>query len=559
MMRIAGIAALVVVAACTNNSGSDALTPEVDTGTSPIDTTGADNDSGSSVDPSDTATDTDTEPSADGVTIDIDGAATPFDRRLLGTNAPAWISPQRLAEPEFRQQLLDMGTTVLRMPGGSWSNGYHWLACENADGDECSATWASRPSDYVDLLASTGIEGMWTVSFNGTAEEAAALVAFFNGDIDDDRPIGTDKRGTDWGTVGKWARLRAEHGNPDPQRIELWEVGNEIYGAKQAAGEACAEWGWEDVWTCDPADYVNGDAEHDGFIGFRDAMLAVDPDIQVGAVGIGGSQGEWSAWGDTVIEQTAGEMDFYVVHSYGFDEAPDPQEVLARPSELWTNALGDAREALAERNPDATVPIAITEYNLFSFADGDTDGLMAEGINALFIADTIGQMAVQGASMANQWNLVNGVTASGSDYGIFEPDRNEPNPQFYALALWSRFGDEMLPVHDLADIDESSLSLYAGRAADGTISLIAINKTNEPIEVPVRLAGADTAYRATSDVVATPTLDSQTVTINGGTEQITDLDAHPGDDLGEVGADDLDVSFGPYSITLLRFAPVAGT
>ncbi len=29
-------------------------------------------------------------------------------------------------------------------------------------------------------------QGMWTVSFNGTAQEAAALVAFFNGSVDDD-------------------------------------------------------------------------------------------------------------------------------------------------------------------------------------------------------------------------------------------------------------------------------------------------------------------------------------------------------------------------------------
>jgi hypothetical protein len=493
---------------------------------------------------------------ADGIVIDTAGATVPFDRRLLGTNAPAWISPDRMADPVFRQQLVDMGTTVLRMPGGSWSNSYDWLACENADATKCSATWAATPSDYVQLLAATGIEGMWTVSFSGTAEEAAALVAFFNGDVDDERPIGTDKQGTDWGTVGKWARLRAEHGSPEPQRVDLWEVGNEIYGAVQSAGEACAPWGWEDVWTCDPADYVNGDDEHDGFVQFREAMLAVDPDIEVGAVGIGGAQEEWSAWGDTVIEQTPGEMDFYVVHSYGFDQAPDPQEVLRRPSELWSSALGDARDTLAEHNPDAAVPIAITEYNLFSFADGDTDGLMAEAVNALFIADTIGQMAVQGASMANQWNLVNGLTASGSDYGIFEPDRNEPNPQFYALALWSRFGDEMVPVESEFDASDT-LAVYAGRHDDGTVSLLTINKTSQPIESPVLLGGSTGSFTASADVMQADSLESATVTYNGASEQVTDIDSEPGADLGDIGPGDaLSASFAPHSITLLRFTPV---
>ncbi len=563
MGRRAAAAALgvVLLASCTDGGSSLVVDPSatVDPSTDETRATGSSTASGSAAESSvDIASPDELVSSGgdtDGIVIDTAGASVPFDRRLLGTNAPAWISPERMADPVFRQQLVDMGTTVLRMPGGSWSNSYDWLACENADATNCSATWASTPSDYVELLAGTGIEGMWTVSFSGTAQEAAALVAFFNGDVDDERPIGTDKQGTDWGTVGKWARLRAEHGNPDPQRIELWEVGNEIYGAVQSAGEACAPWGWEDVWTCDPADYVNGDDEHDGFVEFRDAMLAVDPDIQVGAVGIGGAQEEWSAWGDTVIEQTAGAMDFYVVHSYGFDQTPDLETVLSRPGELWSTALGDARDTLAQHNPNAAVPIAITEYNLFAFADGDTDAMMAEAVNALFIADTIGQMAVQGAAMANQWNLINGLTASGSDYGIFEPDRNEPNPQFYGLALWSRFGDEMLPVASELDPGDT-LAVYGGRHSDGTISLIAINKTAEPIESPVRLDGSTGSFTATADVVQADSLESATITYNGVTEQITDLDSEPGADLGATDAGAISATFEPHSITLLRFTPV---
>ena len=38
-----------------------------------------------------------------------------------------------------------MGTSVLRMPGGSWSNAYDWLACETDTG--CEWHWAARPSD----------------------------------------------------------------------------------------------------------------------------------------------------------------------------------------------------------------------------------------------------------------------------------------------------------------------------------------------------------------------------------------------------------------------------
>ena len=495
--------------------------------------------------------------SEDGIIVDVTAASTPFDHRLLGTNAPAWISPDRLRDPVFQQQLVDMGTTVLRMPGGSWSDGYDWLACETGDANGCAATWAARPSDFLGLLAATGLQGMWTVSFNGTAQEAAALVAFFNGDVDDERVIGPDRLGRDWGSVGRWARLRTEHGHPAPQPIELWEVGNEIYGAVAEAGDECAPWGWERVWTCNPEEYVRGDAGHDGYLDFREAMQAVDPSILVGAVGIGGSQTEWNAWGTTVIDLAGEALDFYVVHNYGFDDAPSTDEVMARPREIWDSELTDARRVLADRNPTRTapVPIAVTEYNLMSTADADRDGLMAEAVNALYIADTIGQMAHAGVAMANHWTLVGGVNEFGSDYGVFEPDRNEPNPQYYALAMWSRFGAAMLPIlGDLAD--DSALSTYAGIRADGNITILAINKTGSPLETTVRLRGTTGSFTVMADVARAPSLDSSTIEYNGDSSGTTDLDARPARVIGRMGPEGLTHSFDPYSITLLEF--VAG-
>jgi hypothetical protein len=142
------------------------------------------------------------------IVVHTDRVVGAFDRRLLGTNVPAWLLPELVADDGFRDLTMASGTTLLRLPGGSWSNQYDWLGCELRDPERC-ATWAMRPSDFLGLLKATGLPAMWTVSINGTAEEAAAVVAFFNGDVDDERPIGTDRTGRDWQTVGHWARLRA--------------------------------------------------------------------------------------------------------------------------------------------------------------------------------------------------------------------------------------------------------------------------------------------------------------------------------------------------------------
>jgi hypothetical protein len=486
--------------------------------------------------------------------VDVGGVGVGFDRRLLGSNAPAWIVPARLRDPGFQEQLVALGTTVLRMPGGSWSDGYEWLACEQRDAEVCPALWAAVPSDFVAMLDGTGVEGMWTVSFNGTAQEAAALVAFFNGEVDDGRVIGRDRLGQDWGTVGRWARLRAEHGHLDPQPIRLWEVGNEIYGAVAAAGEGCAPWGWEESWTCDPGEYVLGDATHDGYLEIRAAMRAVDPGILVGAVGIGGGQGEWSAWGDTVIELAGDALDFYVVHSYGFETPPTMEQALARPQEMWPAEVSDARAVLDQHNPERRVPIAVTEYNLTSTADVDAGALMTKAVSALYIADTIGQMALAGVSIANQWCLVGGYAASGSDYGVFEPDRDEPNPQFYALALWSRFGDVMLPVSgEFASGD--ALSVYAGVTGEGAVTMLAINKTADAITAPVRLVGATTGFSGTADVLGANPLDGETVTYNGDPAPITELASRAGRSLGVLDPNSISYSFPAYSITLLELIP----
>ena len=68
----------------------------------------------------------------------------------------------------------------------------------------------------------------------------------------------------------------------------------------------------------------------------------------------------------------------------------------ARPERWFPDVIGTPRAFLDDQVPDRTVPIAVTEYNLFTTASIDTTGKMSQAINALYIADYIGQMALAG-------------------------------------------------------------------------------------------------------------------------------------------------------------------
>jgi hypothetical protein len=444
-----------------------------------------------------------------GISVVLDSDLGRFDRRVLGSNVAAWEGPDGLANPEFRTALVSSGVTHVRMPGGSWSNSYDWLGCEEGDQARCQWPWAARPSDFVDLLQTTGLGAIWTVSINETAEQAAAAVAFFNGAVGDETTIGIDRGGVDWGTVGQWAQLRVEHGHPNPVGIQLWEVGNEVYGATQESGGAdCASFGWEDVWTCDGTRYIEGDDRHDGFLEIREAMLAVDDSIEVGAVGVL-EPNEWGDFGNEVIAAADDSLDFYVVHQYGFDHSASVGEIVRRPRELWSDALPSLNAALEG------VPIAVTEHNLVAFDSGDTERSMTLAVNAFFLAKSIGELVRGGVPIANQWSFASGTAASGTNYGLIDGDTLEPFPSYFSMFLWSRFGDDRHEVVKSNDSDVDALDVHAATRDDGTITTLVINASDSDVATSLELPGLPgTAGVTTYQLSARRPID-ESVTFNG--------------------------------------------
>ncbi len=498
------------------------------------------------------------------VTIEANGVVTSVSPYLRASNLPAWLGPARFNNATFRARTQASGLTMLRMPGGSWSNEYGWLSCElgqNAPGRlDCGSgwqSWAARPRDFIAFLKATGMEGMWTVSPNGTAHEAAAAVAYFNGTLTDNRPIGVDIRGTNWYTVGHWAALRVAVGYSEPIGIRFWEVGNEVYGSKPETGGAlCQPWGWENTWTCNGYEYVYGKGSganrREGYLEFRNAMKSVDPTIQVGAVGYewpgtpndGSSSWQtFAGWGSRVISATKENLDFYAVHPYPYYQPPaNPADALANPPSHWHSFVTAIRNAFNTYAAGRQAPIAVTEFNLVSVQDQDNNQLMTRMVNALFLADSLGQAARHGVTIVAQWDLANGRAGNGTEYGLMHEDNNYYRaPQYYVYPLWARFGTQVIPASSTLS-ESNQLSVYAGRVDANTVSLLAINKTSVPITATIVVNGFGTLTGGKVWRVEGNNLLAQSVTYNGST--------NPSNTLSEVPA-----TFTAFGSTVTRVLP----
>ena len=252
------------------------------------------------------------------VTATFDTVGRTVSPELMGVHTSVYDGNMQLAStPEW---LKAAGVKSLRYPGGSYADLYHWELNTGtwtpAAGAGSNNIYIAANTDFghfIGLLEKTGTSAVITVNYGmnpagtgpGVAQEAAAWVAYANGDPASTAVIGVDRDGHDWQTVGYWAGLRASGplptddgfnflriNHPAPVGIKYWEVGNELYGN----GYYYSGCGWEaDVHYPYPPDggtactgRMNNSALAPATYGmavkeYAIAMKAVDPTISVGA------------------------------------------------------------------------------------------------------------------------------------------------------------------------------------------------------------------------------------------------------------------------------------
>lgn len=419
------------------------------------------------------------------------------------------------------------GAKVLRFPGGSYSDRYHWaqhaLTPNFApfDAGVCATIWNgymaanSDFGNFVRLLKASGTTGMVTVNYGssvadafgtksvnwngetncsapnmgGQPQEAAAWVAYANGDPSNTQLIGLDAVGFDWKTVGYWATLRASQplaqddgrnflrlGMTAPIGIKYWEIGNELYynGYNSILTETDlhapfvysngydkAPDSRQGLMALSPTSYGSGAAA------FANAMHAVDATVQVGVVVGSDIDPVPATWTGDVLTAACGAatFDFAVVHYYpGTYNAVTTDELLSNPQGDLPGIVTGI-QTQTKSICGSAMPVFMTETN----PNGTMASTVPNAAVALFAAHDLLTAFEAGMSNAEWLELHSGA-------GTFLNTAETPGSAYYGFQLahlMADGGDALVPV----TTSSSSLLVHAAKQKNGKLAVMLINRS----------------------------------------------------------------------------------
>ncbi len=350
------------------------------------------------------------------VAVDFTRVERAIPRTLFGYNSlwmfagmGLWSVSEDAPDPEVLAEVERLGVGLLRYPGGTVSHTFHWSEAIGPVDERRPQTIpflederfaglvggaedrpVFGPDEFLELCERASIEPLLVCAFEeGTPEEAAAWVAYVNGDPTNETKIGVDANGRDWGTVGSWAARRVANGRVAPWGVRWFEIGNELDLVRfRRTAEAYA----------------------DAYLAYRAAMRAVDPTILLGAVGhaIPGGVGHEDrlretghAWNATLFERCGERLDLLCLHFYANhdDRRDDALDVLADPI-AHARAIAEIAES-ARGALGRDLPIAVTEHAMDERSSGENAGAGNASLRAaIVVADSLVQFARQGVEIA---------------------------------------------------------------------------------------------------------------------------------------------------------------
>ncbi|KXX69131.1 NPCBM/NEW2 domain-containing protein [Flammeovirga sp. SJP92] len=174
------------------------------------------------------------------VKVTVDWSSMLMERKAewFGANSTYNANGQGLWDPtseDFMPRVIDLanytGSAFFRFPGGTMANLYNWKRAigpnseriDNLDAHNAGQSFDNSfgPDEFGKLLETTYMnKGSIVVPFAyGTPQDAADFVEYMNAEVGANPNGGKD-----------WALERAKNGHYEPYNINVWEIGNELYG-----------------------------------------------------------------------------------------------------------------------------------------------------------------------------------------------------------------------------------------------------------------------------------------------------------------------------------------
>lgn len=450
------------------------------------------------------------------VSVNVDAEKPKTFMSPLAVGVQTDISDNNLMTAETVKALRAGAITALRYPGRAVSSVYHWSnnTQTNWQGTGKPNFWipaANHFGNFVALLTHTGAQAIITVNYGsnlagtggGEPAEAAAWVAYANGDPNDPKVIGKDSTGYDWKTVGYWATIRASEplanddglnflrvAHPQSLHVTYWEIGSEVYAngyysTKHKDGGSVEDLHFRYLANKSESEKIRSGnralspiAYGENFVQFAKAMKSVDPSIKLGLALLAASENNWAPdWNSNVLKLAGRSADFVAMQwKPSRLLAPDWKDMdvaalLNVPREempVSANLL-----EMIQKNCDPSVQIAISDLGI------GWGNMKDQVVRGLYAAESLLALVEAG--------FVNGSWADLHD-GYLN-DKNEPAPPYFGI-LMSRI--LMMPRDYVVESssNKSMVAAHAVKRADGSFGIMLVNKSpKESAAVTVNVKG----------------------------------------------------------------------
>jgi len=422
--------------------------------------------------------------------------------------------------------LRSAGISVARFPGNHGvADLYHWSTKTTTryKGAEVGyfAPEATFPgfAQLAEKLGQAIIVVNYGTNFDGNGggepAEAAAWVAYANGDPASTLTLGKDASGQDWQTVGYWATLRSQAPlpsddglnflriqHPRPFGFKLWQIGDEVYNDGYYGSDHT---GNPDLHGPAPAalkDFakLKGDvklspsAYAQNLIAFAKAMKAVDPSIQIGtaltnppdpslrnktywdSTGEHADTTAWAAvlwsigWNRDVLKGACASLDFATLE-WSLSPMLPPDYKTLNEADLLASSKGQFNTLVTAMLNDYssycpkghTLPLVFAPAGIAPWAKIDHPE-----VKALWIADFYTTL-IESRTLNISWNEMYGDS-------MLSADHKKSGPAFYGFQMLHIMahnpGDALLDVTSSNDL----VGAHAAFRRDGYLGIMLVNK-----------------------------------------------------------------------------------